>query len=167
MKPLFENTTKYNKKNYEQFLGFHNKKFSFSYNLYTIIMTILLVICMILNILERKLLFVFMFLGILVLFLLYRLYWPMKRHQKTQKQYENNKQLICNYSFYKWYFTLNDKTFYYFKLYKVFETKDYFYLYINDEHASLVNKNGFKNGNSKDFAEFIKKKCLFKYSKQI
>ena len=166
MKPLFTNTTKYNKNNYEQFLEFHNKKFSFSYNFYTIIMTVLLIICMILNILEKNILFILMFLGILIVFLLYRLYFPLKRLQKTQKQYQKNKELVCEYSFYKWYFTLNDKTFYYFKLYKVFETKDYFYLYINDEHAALVSKNSFKTGNQKDFTEFIKKKCLFKYRKQ-
>lgn len=165
MKPLFTNTTKYNKNNYEQFLEFHNKKFSFSYNFYTITMTILLMICIVLNIAEKNILFILMFLCILVAFLLYRLYFPFKRHEKTEKQYEENKETQCKYSFYKWYFTLNNQTFYYFKLYKIFETKDYFYLYINDEHASLVNKKGFELGNAEDFSKFIKKKCLFKYSK--
>ena len=52
------------------------------------------------------------------------------------------------------------------KLHKVFETKEYFYLYVNEDTAFLVSKNGFKLGNSNDFSEFIKKKCLLKYSKQ-
>ena len=89
----------------------------------------------------------------------------MKRLQKTEKQYKEKQEIQCKYSFYKWYFTLNDKTFYYFKLYKVFETDDYFYFYINDERASLVNKKSFKSGNVEDFRKFIKKKCMLKYSK--
>lgn len=165
MKPLFTNTTKYNKNNYEQFLEFHNKKFGFSYNFYTITMTILLLICIVFNIVEKNILFILMFLCILVIFLLYRLYFPFKRHEKTEKQYEKNQETQCTYSFYKWYFTLNNQTIYYFKLYKIFETKDYFYLYINDEHAALISKKGFKVGNAEAFSKFIKKKCLFKYSK--
>ena len=89
----------------------------------------------------------------------------MKRFEKTQKQYKENKITNCSYSFYKWYFTLNDQTIYYFKLYKVFETNDYFYLYVNDESAALVSKNGFKIGSAETFSEFIRKKCFFKYSK--
>ena len=46
------------------------------------------------------------------------------------------------------------------RLFKVFETKDYFYLYIDDENAVLVSKNGFKLGTAEEFSEFIKKKCL-------
>ena len=55
---------------------------------------------------------------------------------------------------------------YYFKLYKVFETQDYFYLYLDEDTAFLVSKSGFKIGTPKDFSEFIKKKCIFKYSKE-
>ena len=166
MKVLFKNVTKYNKKNYEQFLQFHNKKFGFSYNFYTIIMSILLIVCIVFSANEKNILFVFMFLIILIAFLLFRLYFPMKKHEKTEKQYKANKENLCTYSFYDWYFTLNEQTFYYFKLFKVFETKDYFYLYINDENAALVSKNGFQKGSTKEFSEFIKKKCLLKYSKQ-
>ena len=49
---------------------------------------------------------------------------------------------------------------------KVFETKDYFYLYLDEDTAFLVSKSGFKIGTPKDFSEFIKKKCIFKYSKE-
>lgn len=165
MKPLFENITKYNKKNYKQFIKFHNKKFSFSYNFYTIAMTILLILCIILSIYEKKLVLIFIFLGLLILFLLFRLYFPFKRQQKNKKLYNKNKETICTYSFYKLYFTLNDQTFYYFKLYKVFETKDYFYLYINDEYAALVDKTGFKTGTVDDFRKLIKQNCFLKYRK--
>lgn len=166
MAPLFKNITKYTEKNYEQFLEFHKKKFGFSYNFYTIIMTILLVLCIILNIIEKNISFILLFAGILIIFLLYRIYLPIKRYQKSQKQYEKYKETNYTFSFYKWHFTLNENTIYYFKLYKVFETTDYFYLYVNDENAAMVSKKGFKIGTADEFSKFIKKKCLLKYSKQ-
>ena len=166
MKPLFKNITKYNTQNYQQFLEFHNQKFSFSYNFYTITMLLLLIFCVILNIIEKNIVYILFFIGLVLLFLLFRLYFPLKRHEKTQKQFNENKETICNYSFYKWYFILNEKTYYYFKLYKVFETQHYFYLYINDENAALVNKKGFEIGTMEEFRQFIKKRCLFKYRNQ-
>ena len=130
-------------------------------------MTILLVYCVILNIVQKNIKFVFMFLALLIVFLLFRLYIPMRKYKKTQKQYSKNQENTFTFSFYKHYFTLNKTTFYYFKLYKVFETKDYFYLYINNENAAMVSKNGFKVGTVEKFSKFIKKKCLLKYSKQV
>jgi len=167
MKPLFKNTTVYNSKNYNQFLKFHGQKFSFSYNAYNIVMFILLIYCTILNIVEKNVLFVLIFLALLLLLFLIRIYLPIKRHEKTKKEYSKNNETSCTFSFYKFYFTVKSKTFYYFKLYKIFETKDYFYLYINDENAIIVSKTGFEIGTSEEFSEFIKKKCFFKYSKQL
>ena len=95
-----------------------------------------------------------------------RLYLPIKRYQKEEKTYAKNKEINCVSSFYKYYFTVNKKIYYYFKLFKVFETKDYYYLYINEDYAALVSKTGFKKGNSQDFSEFIKKKCFFIYKNQ-
>ena len=66
----------------------------------------------------------------------------------------------------KFYFEIDKTRVYYFKLHKVFETKDYFYLYLDEDTAFLVSKSGFKLGTPKDFSEFIKKKCIFKYSKE-
>lgn len=165
MKPLFENITKYNKKNYEQFIKFHNKKFSFSYNFYTIIMAILLLLCIVLNLFGKQFTLAFIFVILLTIFFMFRLYFPYKRQQKNEKLYKNNKETICTYSFYKWYFTLNNQTFYYLKLYKVFETDTYFYLYINEEHAALVKKSGFTTGTVDDFRKFIKNNCFLKYKK--
>lgn len=51
----------------------------------------------------------------------------------------------------------------YYKLYKIYETKTFFYLYIDNDHAFLINKSGFVRGLSDDFSKFINKKCLFKY----
>ncbi len=163
---LFKNVTRYNTKNYNQFIEFHNKKYSFSNNFYTIIMSILLIYCVILNIEQRNMLLIVLFIILLMVFLLWKIYFPMKRYQKTQKNLANIKEAGFTFSFYDLYFLIDKKTIYYFKLYKVFETKDYFYLYINPDYAMLVSKKGFEIGTAEEFSTFIKKKCLFKYRKQ-
>lgn len=164
---LFKNVTKYNSKNYNQFIEFHNKKYALSNNFYTLIMTILLIYCIILNIKKLNVPFIFLFLVLLISFLLWRIYFPMKRYQKTQKKLNNIKENSYKFSFYNLYFLLDKKVIYYFKLYRVFETKDYFYLYINPYYAMLVSKNGFELGTVEDFSKFIKRKCLFKYRKAL
>lgn len=167
MKPLFKNITKYNSKNYEQFIKFHGEKFNFSYNIYTIVMSVLLIYCIILNIIQKNIPFILLFLAMLILIFLFRMYFPMKRYQKTKKQFSKNKETSISFSFYKFYFSVGKKTFPYMRLFKVFETKDYFYLYIDDENAVLVSKNGFKLGTAEEFSEFIKKKCFLKYKKEV
>ena len=166
MKPLFKNTTIYNSENYKQFVQFHGKKFSFSYNAYNVVMLILLFYCIILSIVEKNIPLVLLFLALTVFLILFRIYWPTKRHEKTKKKYSENKESSFTTSFYKFYFTIDDKTLYYFKLYKIFETQDYFYLYVDYENAVLVSKSGFEIGTAEEFTNFIKKKCLLKYSKQ-
>lgn len=163
MKPLFKNITKYNSNNYKEFTEFHTNKYSFSQNAYTIIMSILLIYCIIINIQNKDILTLLLFVVLLILFLAWRLYLPFRRHQKLQEDYKDNKERAFVFSFYKHYFTLNKKTIYYFKLYKVFETKDYFYLYIDEDTAALVSKKGFEIGTAEDFSNFIKKKCFFKF----
>ena len=79
MKPLFKNITKYNAKNYEQFIKFHGEKFNFSYNLYTVVMSILLIYCIILNIKQKNIPLILLFIALLVLIFLWRMYFPMKR----------------------------------------------------------------------------------------
>jgi len=94
------------------------------------------------------------------------MYLPAKRYQKTKKKFAQSKETTVTINFYKFYFKIEQKVYPYLKLYKVFETKEYFYLYVNEENAVLVNKKGFKIGTTEEFTEFIKKKCLFKYHKQ-
>lgn len=165
-KILFKNVTKYNSKIYNQFMEFHSKKYTFSTNSYTIIMTILLIYCIILNIKQKNIPLIFLFITLLIGFLLLRIYIPMKKYEKTQKNITKLKETGITFSFYDWYFLLDKEPIYYFKLYRVFETKDYFYLYINSDSAMLVSKNGFKIGTAEEFSKFIQKKCLFKYRKQ-
>jgi len=166
MKPLFKNITKYNSKIYNQFIKFHGEKFNFSYNLHTVIMGILLIYCIILSIVQKNWVLMLLFLAMLAFTFLIRMYFPMKRYQKTKKQYAENKESHFSFTFYNFYFSAGKSTFTYSRLHKVFETKDYFYLYINEDNAILVSKTGFNLGTAEEFSEFIKKKCFFKYSKE-
>lgn len=166
MKPLFKNITIYNSKNYNQFIKFHGEKFNFSYNAYTLVMLALSLYCVILNIIQKNIILILLFLTIFALMIVFRIYLPGKRYQKTKKKFAEKKQTSITINFFKYYFKVEQKVYTYLKLYKVFETKDYFYLYLDEENAVLVSKDGFKIGTTKDFSEFIKKKCLFKYSKQ-
>ena len=167
MKPLFKNITIYNSKNYNQFIKFHGDKFNFSYNAYTLVMLVLILYCVILNIIELNIPLMLLFLAMFAFIILFRIYIPGNRYQKTKKKFAENKQTSITFDFFKFYFKIEQKVYPYLMLYKVFETKAYFYLYIDEENAVLVNKNGFKLGTAEEFTDFIKKKCLFKYSKQV
>lgn len=166
MKPLFKNITIYNSKNYNQFIKFHGEKFNFSYNMYTFAMLALILYCVILNIIQYNIVLILLFLTMFILTILFRLYLPGKRYQKTKKKFAKSKETSITINFFKFHFKIDQKVYTYLKLYKVFETKDYFYLYLDEENAILVSKNGFKLGTVSEFTEFIKKKCLFKYSKE-
>ena len=165
MNPLFKNTTKYTEKSYQQFVNFHGNKFNLSYNTYTIIMLLLIIYCIIYSISQKTFLLTLLFVVMLAGYIILRIYIPIKNYTKTKDKYEN-KSSYFTFNFYKFFFEIDKTRIYYFKLYKVFETKDYFYLYIDEDTAFLVSKSGFKIGTPKDFSEFIKKKCMFKYSKE-
>ena len=167
MEPLFKNITIYNSKNYNQFIKFHGEKFNFSYTLYTLTILILIIYCIVLNILKKNIILALLFFAILGLIIFLRMYMPSVRHQKTKTDFEKNAETSVTIDFYKLYFKIEQKKYFYFKLYKIFETKEYFYFYIDDEHAVLVGKKGFKIGSVEEFKKFIKKKCLLKYSQEI
>ena len=166
MKPLFKNITIYNSKNYNQFVKFHGEKFNFSYNAYTLLMLSLMLYCIILNIIHKNIALFLLFLVMFSLAIFFRMILPAKKYKKTKKKFAENKQTMVSIDFFQLYFKVEKKIYPYFKLYKVFETEEYFYLYADKENAVLVNKNSFKLGTVEEFTEFIKKKCLFKYSKQ-
>lgn len=165
MNPLFKNTTKYTEKSYQQFVNFHSNKFNLSYNSYTIIMIILIIYCIFYSIVQKTFLLSLLFIAMLIGYIIIRIYIPIRNYTKTKDKYEN-KSSYFTFNFYKLFFEIDKTRIYYFKLHKVFETKDYFYLYIDDDTAFLVSKSGFKIGTSSDFSEFIKKKCMFKYNKE-
>lgn len=166
MKPLFKNVTTYTPKNYNKFINFHSNKYSRSYFAYTLLFAIMIIYCLIVNIIHKNVLLVFMFILILIVFLICRTYIPAYRYNKNKKKCTNGKNMTFSFAFYKYYYTVNKHRFYYFKLHKIFETEEFFYLYVDNENASLLEKSGFVIGSSEQFSEFIKKKCMLKYSKE-
>ena len=66
-----------------------------------------------------------------------------------------------SFKFYEKYFEvwdrLNLEKVKYGKIYRVYETDSFFYLYLDKEHSLLLEKTGFVIGNSEDFGKFIRK----------
>ena len=54
----------------------------------------------------------------------------------------------------------------YFQIKKIFETEENFFLYTDDKHSLILDKDGFEIGSAKEFSKFIKKKCPFKYNNE-
>ena len=167
MKILFKNKTKYTIDTYDQFLKFHQKKFGFSYDAYSILIVILLVVCMFIQIKYSYWHLVIIFFLILVGFIYYRFFFPVYRvsEEMHSEKFEDEKEF--SFVFFEKDLEIRDKIYKeksdYHKLKHVYETKDFFYLYINKDHAYLLDKSGFTIGTSKDFTNFIRKKCFFKY----
>ena len=171
MKTLFQNVTIYSEKEYNTFLQTHIKKFNFKENFYTISYSLLILLCVIITLLNKEFLLGLFFIIVLISFIFWRLWHPISlvKKERSSKKITNHYKNI--YNFYNNYFINSNVKgkckFYYFKLYKVIENDTNFYLYINHEYAFIISKNGFKIGNCDDFRNFLKKKCLFKYSKSV
>lgn len=167
MKKLFENKTTYTKETYIEFLKFHNKTYNFSYMLYTIFWSTLLILCIYLSFGTQNRLQGVILTIALVCFIFYRIYRPqfiVNKELKSDKIDDNNTN---TFSFFDKNFEVKNNngsfTFKYFGLHRVFETACFFYLYVNRENAFLVSKNAFSIGTAEEFSKFIKEKCKLKY----
>ncbi len=166
-KKLFVNKTTYTTDTYVEFLKFHNKKYNLSYIAYTVIWIMLFIFCIIIAFGSEMRLQGVSITMILVVFIIYRILRPkmiVNREMKSEKVSDNNTNTFVFYRNQIEISNNNGKFNYkYMNFRKVFETKDFFYLYVTRENAFLVSKNTFSLGNSKDFSNFIKDKCRFKY----
>lgn len=166
-KLLFKNSTQYSKKLYDNFTRFHNKKNSTSYEIFTIFILILLAYCIFATI-NAKLIFLgITFIIVFILFIFYRFFVPIYVYKKESKKKAITKELTFKFYFYDTYFKVRDNLNYdkfaYFRLYKVYETDNYFYLYLSKNYSFIIDKKSFSLGSSKDFSSFIKNKVKFKY----
>lgn len=91
---------------------------------------------------------------------------------KNEEKRENNKkqeEQEFTFFFYNDHVTIKGKEgkskYNYKKIYRVYETKTNFYLYVNNDYSLLINKEGFYGSNEREFRDFIKKKFIFKYRK--
>ncbi len=171
MEKLFENKTTYNQDTYIDFLKFHNKTYNLSYILYTVFWALLLILCIYLSFGSKNRIQGVVLTIILICFVFYRLYHPrmiVNKEIKSEKISTNNTN---TFSFFDKSFEVKNNNgsfiYKYFMLYKVFETSDFFYLYVTRENAFLISKNTFSLGTPEDFSKFIKKKCKFKYKKGV
>ena len=164
LKALFKNKTSYSKEIYDKFLEFHRNKFGFRYKLYNIIIIGIILACIVYLVAYNAYPTAIIFSIILVIFIAWRFLKPVAEVAKDYKSDKVKNSTTYSFSFYDKYFTIQDKNSIsktkYSKLYRIFQTKNFYYLYIDKTHAFLIDKSGFVKGNSVDFYKFIKTKNL-------
>ena len=166
MNILFKNKTTYNIKEYKKFVEFHNHKYGFKYNAYTIFMFFLFIFCMILQFKYGNIGYGLLFACLGFIFILFRIFYPLLFIKKEASSNKVQKELTNTYFFYNNYMEIKNihgtiKLNYY-KLYKAFESEDNFYLYVNKNYSYVVSKKGFTIGNPDDFYKFIKRKLWYR-----
>lgn len=167
LKILFKNTTKYTKDTYSEFVKFHNKKYNFTYNLYTIICSALFLFCIVFQVNKHLYNLAILFCLAITCFILWRFFKPISDVSKELNGDTLKNEKEFSFKFYNDYFIISDNKTYskmkYFELYKVYETTNFFYLYTDRTHSFLINKRNFSIGTPVDFSEFIHKKLRFRF----
>lgn len=171
MEILFENKTKYSKKEYDIFIESYKKEYAVSDYAYIIFYIVFFGFCMILAFKEKEFLLGIALLIGLGIYLWYKVIRSNRLVEKTKKSKKVGGQFVNSYEFYKNYFKVENidgkAQVLYFKLYRVVETRDHFYIYISRQYAFIVSKSGFTKGSTEDFSKFIKKKVFTKYKNRI
>lgn len=166
MEILFKNKTKYTKQIYQKYLEFHQNKFGLKYKFITILVFLLLSFCFIINLKYSNYNTAFVFIIALISFFIYIFFAPTKKIQKELKTEKFEKEKEFTFTFYNNFFVISDKKnsekIKYWKLYRIYETEEFFYLYINKSHALLLDKSSFSKGNISEFFKFIRKKIWYK-----
>ena len=171
MEKLFENKTKYSQKEYDIFLKSYAEEYATSDRAYMIFYIVFFGLCMIFAFREREFILAFALLIGLGIYLWYKIIKPFRAVEKDKKSQKLSGNFINKYEFYKNYFKVENPEgtaqIFYFKLYRVVETKSYFYIYISRQYAFIVSKLGFTEGKTEDFSKFIKKKVFTRYKNRI
>lgn len=164
MKVLFKNTTKYDKENCNNFIMFHNNKYGTKELLKAILAAICILYMLIFNIMNRNwyLILILIAIGILVYFI------NTKKEEKKKKEKKKIKEFT--FYFYERYIKIKYKRQFermtYFEIKKVFETKENFFLYVDEKKSLILDKEGFEIGDIKEFSQFIRRKCPLRYSNE-
>lgn len=171
MEKLFENKTKYSQKEYDIFLESYRKEYEISDYAYILFYILFFGFCMVFAFKEKEILLGIALLIGLIVYLWYKIIRSNQLVEKTKKGHKVSGKFVNNYEFYKNFFKVENSDgkaqILYFKLYRVVETKEYFYIYISRQYAFIVSKFGFTQGTSEDFSKFIKKKVFAKYKNRI
>lgn len=167
LKILFKNKTKYSEEAYDKFLTFHKNKYKFSYTLYSALVMIALFYCISMQIIYHNLTLAITLCIAMSLFFLWRYLRPLSEVSRDYKSDTIQQQKSFTFTFYENYLVIRNNLHYesvkYLNLYRIFETSEFFYLYIDKRHSYIVSKSGFFKGSSSDFSNFIKKKYFWKY----
>ena len=164
---LFENETTYTQNMYIDFVNFHNKRYNFSYILYTIIWFIILFSCIVYCFSCNMRLQGVVITIILLSFIIYRFVRPKMLVNKELKSDKVGKNNINVFTFYPKHMEIKNKngkfTYNYFMIRRAFETKENFYLYVTKENAFLISKKTFSLGTAEEFSKFAKSKFGLRY----
>lgn len=166
MKVLFKNTTKYDKENCNNFIRFHNNKYGVKELIKVILIILFFIYVIIFNLVYKNWASVILILAIGVL-----LYFVEKYKNKKQNNNKNKVQIKeFTFYFYEKYLKIKYKRQFervrYFEIKKVFETKDNFFLYMDEKSSLIIDKDKFEIGTSKEFSQFIRRKCPLRYSRE-
>lgn len=165
MKALFKNKTSYSKDVYDNFLEFHGKKFGFRFKLYNILIIAIILSCIVYLVAYNIYSSAIVFCLILVIFIVWRFLKPISLVNKEYCSDKIRNSTTYIFNFYEKYFTVQDKKniskVKYHKLHKIFDAQNFFYLYVDNTYAFLIDKSGFVKGDPNNFYVFIKKKKLF------
>ena len=164
MKILFKNITKYDKENRENFVNFHKHKYGTKELINGILLGAAVLYIIIFNLININWYSLLILVPLCVLIYFLHKYVLKKKKEKKNKQ--KNKEF--SFFFYERHMKIKCKRQFermsYFEIKKIFETDENFFLYTDYTRSLILDKDGFEVGNSKDFVEFIKRKCPFKYS---
>ncbi len=167
LKVLFKNTTKYSENVYTEFLEFHKNKFHISYTFYTAIVLIALFYCISMQVIYHNYTLAIFLCIILSAFFLWRFLHPIKEVKRDFNSPQIQKQKVFSFLFFDNSFKIRNNIRYeiikYSSLYRMFETDNYFYFYIDKSHSYIISKSGFTKGSASDFSNFIRKKFWWKY----
>lgn len=161
MRILFKNTTKYTKENCDNFVEFHSNKYGKKELLKLVLVGICILYILIFNIIYKNWRLV---LGAIVIGVILYLFQQCKIEKNNK-----NKKKVKEYTFYFYEKHIKVKhrrqfeRLKYFQLHKIFETDEYFFLYLDEKSSLILNKAGFEVGTPKEFSKFIKNKCPLKY----
>ena len=132
MEELFENKTKYTKKEYEKFIKVHQQEYATSENAFTIFNILFFGMCMIFAFIEKETILGIAIIVGLAIYIWYKFFRMDKRVKKDIKSEKLSGNFINTYKFYKNFLKVDNPEgkaqIFYFKLYRIVETNDNYYI---------------------------------------
>ena len=170
MKILFKNTTQYTPETYAKFLEFHSVKYNFSYKLGWIYFICFIIFIVLYQIKYNKNFKSFIIIiAVLAIFFAIKFIYPKLKIKKEFKSSKISNSENFIFRFYDKYFKIHSNgkysIIYYHSIYRVYDTDDFFYLYLNKDKSFLIDKTGFSIGTAEEFSQFLKNKYKKKYEK--